>query len=164
MFRSYLSSPVGTLEIHADEHALLSVQFCDSALPAEENALTRETRAQLNAYFLGELMQFDLPLKPTGTAFQQQVWQQLIRIPYAETCSYKEVAEQVGQIKAMRAVGAANGRNPIAIIVPCHRVIGSNGRLTGYAGGLQRKAWLLEHEARCAKPAQTTTGRTGYLL
>ncbi len=107
-----------------------------------------ETIAQLKAYFAGELCQFDLPLKMSGTDFQKNVWQQLTTIPYGEIVSYKNIAERVHSPKAMRAVGLANGKNPISIIVPCHRVIGTNGKLTGYGGGLHRKQWLLAHEAR----------------
>jgi methylated-DNA-[protein]-cysteine S-methyltransferase len=107
----------------------------------------REVVEQLNAYFAGELLDFDLPLEMDGTDFQRQVWQGLREIPYGETISYGELARRVGNPKASRAVGLANGRNPIAIIVPCHRVIGADGSLTGYGGGLDRKVWLLEHEA-----------------
>ncbi|WP_292977763.1 methylated-DNA--[protein]-cysteine S-methyltransferase [Nitrosomonas sp.] len=113
----------------------------------DENAIPfRETVAQLSAYFAGELHEFDLPLKAAGTPFQQTVWQALSTIPYGKTVSYKDIAEQVHLPKASRAVGMANGRNPISIIIPCHRVIGANGKLTGYGGGLHRKEWLLEHE------------------
>ncbi len=107
-----------------------------------------ETIVQLKAYFAGELCQFDLPLKLSGTVFQKTVWQQLTTIPYGETVSYKSIAEHIYAPKAVRAVGLANGKNPISIIVPCHRVIGANGKLTGYGGGLHRKQWLLTHEAR----------------
>ncbi|BBL35729.1 methylated-DNA--protein-cysteine methyltransferase [Nitrosomonas stercoris] len=106
----------------------------------------KETIAQLNAYFAGELHEFDLPLKASGTPFQEAVWHALATVPYGETVSYKEIAERVHLPKASRAVGMANGRNPISIIIPCHRVIGANGKLTGYGGGLERKEWLLEHE------------------
>lgn len=113
----------------------------------DENAIPfNETVAQLNAYFSGKLHEFDLPLKPTGTPFQEAVWQALTTIPYGKTVSYKDIAEHVNLPKAARAVGMANGRNPISIIIPCHRVIGANGKLTGYGGGLHRKEWLLEHE------------------
>jgi methylated-DNA-[protein]-cysteine S-methyltransferase len=104
--------------------------------------------AQLAAYFAGELTEFDVPLHMVGTDFQRRVWQGLCQIPFGETWSYVELAGKVGNIKACRAVGLANGRNPISIIVPCHRVIGADGTLTGYGGGLDRKAWLLGHERR----------------
>lgn len=106
----------------------------------------KEAITQLNAYFAGKLHEFNLPLKAAGTPFQEAVWQALTSIPYGKTVSYKDIAEQVNLPKAARAVGMANGRNPISIIIPCHRVIGTNGKLTGYGGGLHRKEWLLEHE------------------
>jgi methylated-DNA-[protein]-cysteine S-methyltransferase len=106
-----------------------------------------DVREQLDAYFAGERQTFDLPLQMTGTPFQKQVWQGLMAIPYGTTISYAELARRIGRPGASRAVGAANGRNPIGIIVPCHRVIGANGTLTGYGGGLDRKEWLLAHEA-----------------
>ncbi len=101
---------------------------------------------QLNEYFAGKRTNFDLPLKPKGTAFQQKVWQALLEIPFGKTMSYLELSKKLGDIKAIRAVAAANGKNPLWIIIPCHRVIGSDGSLTGYAGGLRRKEWLLRHE------------------
>jgi len=107
---------------------------------------------QLESYFLGTLRQFEVPLDPVGSEFQLKVWSALSRIPFGETRTYGEIAREVGQPKAARAVGLANHDNPIAIVVPCHRVIGANGRLTGYGGGLNRKRWLLEHEARHVQP------------
>lgn len=107
----------------------------------------QQASMQLQQYFVGERQHFSLPLAPTGTRFQQQVWQALCAIPFAHSCSYGTIAHYLQNPKAVRAVGAANGRNPIAIVVPCHRVIGANGSLTGYAGGLQRKLWLLQHES-----------------
>jgi methylated-DNA-[protein]-cysteine S-methyltransferase len=103
--------------------------------------------SQLAAYFAGQLRDFDVPLAPEGTEFQKKVWRELCRIPFGETISYSELARRIGQPTASRAVGLANGRNPIAIIVPCHRVIGADGSLTGYGGGIDRKKWLLGHEA-----------------
>lgn len=108
----------------------------------------KEVIAQLKAYFAGELQVFDLPLKATGTLFQKSVWKSLTTIPYGETVSYKTIAERIHSPKAVRAVGLANGQNPVSIIVPCHRVIGASGKLTGYGGGLPRKQWLLAHESR----------------
>jgi methylated-DNA-[protein]-cysteine S-methyltransferase len=105
-----------------------------------------QTERQLAEYFAHQRQQFDLPLDPLGTAFQKQVWQQLAQIPFGETLSYGELAKRLGSPTASRAVGAANGRNPISIVVPCHRVIATNGGLTGYAGGVDRKQWLLQHE------------------
>lgn len=115
----------------------------------ESHPLVRAALDQLTEYFAGARFQFDLPLAPQGTAFQKSVWQALVEIPYAETRSYADIARRIRRPKAVRAVGAANGRNPIAIIVPCHRVIGSNGTLVGYGGGLPMKQMLLELEARC---------------
>jgi methylated-DNA-[protein]-cysteine S-methyltransferase len=105
-----------------------------------------ETKQQLTAYFAGTLTKFDLPLQRQGTTFQQGVWEVLKTIPYGTTMSYGELARQIGQPSASRAVGLANGRNPVSIVVPCHRVIGANGKLTGYGGGIERKQWLLNHE------------------
>jgi methylated-DNA-[protein]-cysteine S-methyltransferase len=116
-----------------------------------DDALLRPAREQLRAYFAGELLDFDLPLAAAGTEFQQRVWQALGAIPYGATASYAAIARAIGSPTATRAVGAANGRNPIAIIVPCHRVIGKDGTLTGYGGGLARKQWLLRHEAGVLK-------------
>ncbi|MBU2278729.1 MAG: methylated-DNA--[protein]-cysteine S-methyltransferase [Gammaproteobacteria bacterium] len=119
--------------------------------PSAEQHL-QQTVEQLLEYFAGSRQQFSLTLAPVGSFFQQRVWQALCAIPYAQSCSYGAIATQLQNPKAVRAVGAANGRNPIAIVVPCHRVIGANGRLTGYAGGLNRKLWLLEHELKHQKP------------
>jgi methylated-DNA-[protein]-cysteine S-methyltransferase len=123
----------------------------NSEAPDHSNdSLLLECKAQFDAYFAGSLQQFELPLAAVGTDFQRAVWQQLSQIPYAELRSYQEIALALHHPKAVRAVGAANGRNPLTIIVPCHRVIGANGSLTGYAGGLERKNWLLKHEQRTA--------------
>jgi methylated-DNA-[protein]-cysteine S-methyltransferase len=103
-------------------------------------------RAQLDAYFAGEITSFDLPLSPRGTPFQQRVWAALRDIPFGETTSYGELARRIGDPKAVRAVGAANGRNPLPLVVPCHRVIGADGSLVGFGGGMDRKRWLLQHE------------------
>ncbi|WFF43018.1 methylated-DNA--[protein]-cysteine S-methyltransferase [Salinicola endophyticus] len=139
--------PLGEIEIRASEAGLTWVGFVtDASDNARPSALTRHCAQQLDAYFAGELTHFDLPLAPAGTDFQRQVWQALTRIGFGETRSYAEQAQAIGRPSATRAVGAANGRNPLAIVVPCHRVIGANGRLTGYAGGLERKRWLLAHE------------------
>jgi methylated-DNA-[protein]-cysteine S-methyltransferase len=110
------------------------------------DTMLRETRKQLTAYFAGKLRTFDLPLAPNGTEFQRKVWTALTKIPYGTTTSYAAIARSIQSAAAIRAVGAANGRNPIPIIVPCHRVIGSDGSLTGFGGGLDRKRWLLHHE------------------
>jgi methylated-DNA-[protein]-cysteine S-methyltransferase len=145
-------SPVGELLLTADGDALTGLYMdvrrgrLDPG-PRRELPLFAEAEAQLGAYFAGELVDFDLPLAPRGSPFQLEVWEALRGIPYGETISYGELALRVGRPGAARAVGAANGRNPIGIVVPCHRVIGSNGTLTGYAGGIDRKRRLLELES-----------------
>jgi methylated-DNA-[protein]-cysteine S-methyltransferase len=143
----YLNSPLGLLEITASEQGLTNVSFCDAANRKVSQHPTLERAAeQLKAYFLKELTEFDLPLAATGTAFQQKVWRALTGVPYGRTASYRDIAIAIANPKGVRAVGLANSKNPLAIIVPCHRVIGANGTLTGYAGGLDKKAWLLQHE------------------
>jgi methylated-DNA-[protein]-cysteine S-methyltransferase len=145
-----VESPVGPLSITVAEGALRSLHL-DGASEAErgsrdDSAVLSSVVAQLDAYFEGTLHAFDVPLGGDGTAFQRAVWDALTRIPYGTVASYGEVARRVGKPSAARAVGAANHNNPIAIIVPCHRVVGANGSLTGYAGGVWRKEWLLKHE------------------
>jgi methylated-DNA-[protein]-cysteine S-methyltransferase len=149
MFTQFIDSPLGPVEITASHQGICAIRF-DSMLsqPATPSVLTERAAQQLRAYFAGDLSQFDLPLDAKGTEFQQQVWQALCAVPYGTTCSYSVIARSINNVKAVRAVGAANSRNPIAIVVPCHRVIGANGTLTGYAGGLDKKAWLLKHEQR----------------
>ncbi len=153
-------SPIGPIEVRATGAAVTAVEYVEDlpaadaighescAASASAHSLLEEAQRQLAAYFAGSLRCFDLPLALEGTPFQRQVWQQLQRVGYGETASYGEIAEAIDNPKAVRAVGAANGRNPVAIIVPCHRIIGSGGRakLTGYGGGLWRKEWLLRHE------------------
>jgi methylated-DNA-[protein]-cysteine S-methyltransferase len=130
----------------------------------EQAAPFREAVRQLDEYFAGTRRRFDLPLAPAGTPFQQRVWQGLTEIPYGETISYAELARRIGRPAAVRAVGAANGRNPLAIVVPCHRVIGSDGRLVGYGGGLPVKAALLELERRAGAPARSFSASQGVLF
>jgi methylated-DNA-[protein]-cysteine S-methyltransferase len=149
-----IQSPIGDLSLVSDGESLSGLFMSDhKGGPRLESGWQHgETRfdalcAQLTAYFAGDLREFDVPLAPHGTDFQMKVWQELRRIPFGETISYGELARRIGQPTASRAVGAANGQNPISIIVPCHRVIGANGTLTGYGGGIERKKWLLEHEA-----------------
>ncbi len=162
MITAYLSmpSPVGDLLLTAVESGLTRVWFEEhrhggSVRPEWRPAgsvggaaarTLRAAREQLDAYFAGDLTTFDLPLAAGGTPFQQRVWAALLTIPFGHTTSYGTLAARIGEPKASRAVGAANGRNPISIIVPCHRVIGSSGKLTGYGGGMERKRWLLVHE------------------
>ncbi|MCL2562091.1 MAG: methylated-DNA--[protein]-cysteine S-methyltransferase [Rikenellaceae bacterium] len=145
----YYSSPIGRLVIAADgEGYITDLTFGrvpHGAVEGETEALAVAER-QLDEYFAGKRMEFELPLRPSGTSFQQNVWCELQRIPYGRTASYGQVAAAVGKPRAARAVGMANNRNPIAVIIPCHRVIGSNGALTGYAGGLEVKKRLLELE------------------
>lgn len=140
-------SPIGLLKIRASEEGLTEIDYVDSRDETPRpNAFTRQCQTQLTEYFAGKRREFDLSLAPQGTEFQQQVWMALREIPYGQTCSYSSLAEQLNRPGAQRAVGAANGKNPLSIVVPCHRVIGRSGRLTGYAGGLDRKEWLLMHE------------------
>ncbi len=144
---AYFHSPIGFIELRSDGQAIVSAHYVEAPTQAHKpDHLLMQVAHQLTAYFAGEITAFDLPLRLKGTAFQLSVWQQLLQIPYGETRSYANIARAIGNAGAMRAVGAANGANPIAIIVPCHRVIASNGTLGGYSGGLWRKAWLLRHE------------------
>jgi methylated-DNA-[protein]-cysteine S-methyltransferase len=143
-------SPIGRLLLTADGDAITALDM--EPLPERPKATTRNpvltaARKQLDRYFAGRLTEFDLPLAPAGSPFAQQVWLELQQIPFGETVTYAELARRVGRPGHFRAVGAANGRNPISIIVPCHRVVGSNGSLTGYGGGIDRKRWLLDHES-----------------
>ncbi len=143
----YINSPVGLLEMGITSGHLFQLHFADSKRYEESaDPLFDETEKQLNAYFAGTLQQFDLPMEQEGTDFQQKVWKELLEIPFGKTVSYLELSKRIGDVKAIRAVGTTNGKNNIAIIYPCHRVIGSDGSLTGYAGGLHRKQWLLKHE------------------
>ena len=152
---AHLESPVGTLLLTAAEDRLAGLY-----LPAEERApdpswaeggaFLDEVQRQLHAYFAGEREAFDMPVAPIGTAWQRRVWDELARVPYGQTISYAELARRAENPSAIRAAGAANGRNPISIVIPCHRVIGADGTLTGYSGGLDAKRWLLAHEGVAA--------------
>lgn len=160
-------SPLGPVLITASEQGIHHILFDDMpealgllaqperVIENPTHPLIVQTRQQLKEYFAGDRQQFDLPLAARGTPFQQGVWQQLCRIPYSVTWNYGELAHALGRPTAARAVGMANGRNPLSIVVPCHRVIGKNRHLTGYAGGLERKAWLLEHEQSYSNRHQT---------
>ena len=144
-----MSSPLGALRLYAATDELVGLYLPARPAPpavARRVDVLRSTAAQLAEYFAGQRHVFDLPLRPRGTGFQALVWDALMRIRIGETRSYRELARSIGRPAAYRAVGAANGQNPIAIIVPCHRLIGSNGDLTGYGGGLDVKRWLLDHE------------------
>ena len=149
-----LDTPLGEVLLAGDGQGLRRINFLRGNRPVQpephwerDAAPFEEALRQLRAYFGGSLQTFDLPLAPVGTQFQQRVWRALREIPYGETISYGELARRIGDGKASRAVGAANGRNPLPIVIPCHRVIGSSGKLTGFAGGLHLKEGLLSHEA-----------------
>ncbi len=155
----YHQSPIGKLLLAGDGDSLSLLGFPRGKMQRQHGtdwvldaAPFRATAAQLEQYFAGELIQFKLPLKAVGTPFQQTVWDALTQIPYGKTWSYGELAQRIGKPKASRAVGAANGLNPIPIIIPCHRVIGSNGKLTGFGGGLDTKEFLLHLEAQRQTP------------
>jgi methylated-DNA-[protein]-cysteine S-methyltransferase len=152
VFSTVIDSPIGVLELTSDGTALTEIRFIDDEVEPERRDLDtdpvlQQTVRQLEEYFDGERTDFDLPLSFAGTAFQKQVWSTLLEIPYAETWSYADLARRIGQPTAFRAVGAANGQNPLPVVVPCHRVVGANGSLTGYGGGLDRKRTLLQLEA-----------------
>lgn len=145
-----VASPIGPVRLVGDRDVLVGLYLGEEkGVTATESVtpLLREAAAQLEAFFAGTLNRFDLPIRLDGTPFQRQVWDALLAIPYGRTISYKQLALQVGSQAGFRAVGAANGRNPISIVVPCHRVIAHDGKLGGYGGGLPRKRWLLDHEA-----------------
>jgi methylated-DNA-[protein]-cysteine S-methyltransferase len=154
-FTVYHDSPLGPLELAGDDAQLARVLFCQARhkpapglapSPGDLPAAVAQAIQQLDEYFAGTRRHFELPLSPQGTAFQQRIWDLLGDIPYGSTISYHELSQRHGNLKAIRAVGMANGSNPICIIIPCHRVIGSDGKLVGYGGDLWRKAWLLKHE------------------
>lgn len=155
LFSTTVDSPVGDLSLVASDHALVALVWqreahrnaFENAVDQPNHSVLRETKRQLREYFAGKRRQFDIALDFRGTEFQRRVWSTLLAIPYGETRTYGQIAEQIGNPAAVRAVGAANGRNPISIIAPCHRVIGMNGDLTGFGGGLDAKAYLLALEA-----------------
>lgn len=153
LWETMMASPVGALRLVASERGLRAVLWGDDRVVVGETIIgfdtagvLRDTLAQLGEYFAGTRHGFDLPLDPVGTTFQQQAWLALRAIPYGETISYGDQARRLGDPNKARAVGAANGRNPLSIVVPCHRVVGANGALTGFGGGIENKAWLLDHE------------------
>lgn len=150
-----MPSPVGVLKLVATDTALVAVLWENEdpkrvrlaeLIENTQHPILLGTQKQLNEYFAGQRQKFDVPLDFEGTEFQQKVWQALLTIPFGDTRSYKDIAEQIGNVKAVRAVGAANGKNPISIIAPCHRVVGANGKLVGFAGGLENKDILLKIE------------------
>jgi methylated-DNA-[protein]-cysteine S-methyltransferase len=151
MYKSHYQSPIGLIEITASDAGLLSVFFIDEVEEENTNGIigndiTKQTAEYLGEYFAGNRHTFDVPLAPVGTAFQQQVWNELVKVPFGKTDTYSSIANKLNNPLSVRAVGAANGKNPISIIVPCHRIIGASGHLTGYAGGLWRKEFLLNLE------------------
>jgi methylated-DNA-[protein]-cysteine S-methyltransferase len=145
---AFYNSPIGWLKICGTEENIVSLNFHDSNpnQDSQRSPLLENCVQQVYEYFQKKRLLFDLPLLPQGTSFQKLVWGQLLEIPFGMTTSYLEIARRIGDPKAIRAVGGANGKNPIAIIIPCHRVIGASGKLVGYGGGLWRKEWLLKHE------------------
>lgn len=158
----YYKSPVGLIRIQCVVNFISAIEFFgdDQSIEIEDYAATNNPVVikciqQLDEYFAGRRKQFDFPIQQQGTIFQQRVWLELQNIPFGETISYLELSKRLGNTKAIRACGTANGQNHIAIVVPCHRVIGSNGKLVGYAGGLWRKKWLLLHEANFTVPTKT---------
>lgn len=150
-----MRSPIGTLCLCAEDDQLAGLYLPDRPAPdgpVRRGGVLADAAAQLTEYFAGARRDFDLPLLPSGTTFQLEVWRALAKIPFGATCSYGDLARTIGRPSASRAVGAANGKNPLAIILPCHRVIGSGGELTGYGGGLPMKRWLLGHERAVVQP------------
>jgi methylated-DNA-[protein]-cysteine S-methyltransferase len=149
MEEAFIKTPLGVAKIVGDYLGLASISVLntDEVITEIVPEVLEDVVYQLNEYFEGKRTNFDLLLNPTGTDFQQRVWKGLLEIPYGKTVSYLQLSKTLGDVKAIRAVAAANGKNPLWIVVPCHRVIGSDGSLTGYAGGLSRKKWLLEHES-----------------
>nr|WP_294774674.1 methylated-DNA--[protein]-cysteine S-methyltransferase [uncultured Flavobacterium sp.] len=147
METAYLKTPLGIAKIEGDENGIAVISILEEGeVSAVIPSVLEEAVNQLNDYFAGNRQDFDFKINPSGTEFQQKVWQELLNIPFGKTMSYLDLSKKMGDVKAIRAVASANGRNPLWIVVPCHRVIGTDGSLTGYAGGLWRKKWLLEHE------------------
>lgn len=148
----YVSSPLCSFEIVEENGKIIAINLTKKKvtkiLMDKENRVLTKAAKQLEEYISGKRKSFDLPLEPRGTSFQKKVWKALQAIPYGKTASYQEIAKKVGCPKGQRAVGMANNRNPIAVVIPCHRVIGKNGALVGYAGGVDKKSWLLKHEQK----------------
>jgi len=160
MFYSYVDSPIGQLVLTGDAKQITALHLPEAkrapTVPADaerNDAVLQYATRQLNEYFAGKRREFQLRLNASGTDFQRRVWDAVYAIPYGTTASYRDIAEAVGSPKAVRAVGMANGRNPIPLIVPCHRIVGADGSLTGYGGGLPTKRWLLDHEQGTRLPA-----------
>jgi len=148
MLQAYINTPLGVTEITGDENGIAKISVFDEqkeTIPEIPSEL-KDAVMQLEEYFSGKRNHFTFKLNPSGTEFQKKVWEALLEIPFGKTMSYQELSIKLGDVKAIRAVASANGKNPLWIVVPCHRVIGTDGSLTGYAGGLWRKKWLLDHE------------------
>ncbi len=143
-----IKTPLGVVEIQGDQNGISKICILDEPIEitTEIPEIFNEVIFQLQDYFDGKRKEFTFAINPIGSEFQKKVWQELLQIPFGKTCSYLDLSKKLGDVKAIRAVAAANGKNPLWIVIPCHRVIGSDGSLTGYAGGLWRKKWLLEHE------------------
>ena len=150
LYKGYYSSPIGLMEVSGTEHFITAVKFTEKGQARNKPPFVIEKCIrQIDEYFQGTRKEFSLELKVEGSDFQKSVWEEMNTIKFAKTISYIELAKKLKQPLAVRAIGTANGKNPFCIIYPCHRVIGSNGQLIGYAGGLRRKQWLLEHERKC---------------
>lgn len=150
IYVTFLSTPLGHLEIKSDSDFIRSVMFVEEQGfgSTEQPEVLNNCKTQLQEYFTAQRFEFDIPVQQAGTTFQQQVWKELLKIPFGKTTSYLALSKQLNNTGAIRAVGTANGKNKLSILIPCHRVIGADGKLTGYSGGLYRKQWLLEHEAK----------------
>lgn len=148
MEEARIRTPLGTATLRGNQSGVCSISVSDGHLEQEVvPEVLAQACIQLQEYFRGERQRFDFPIRPEGTPFQQRVWQELRKVPYGHTLSYLELTKKLGDVKAIRAVASANGRNPLWIVIPCHRIIGSDGSMTGYAGGIHRKKWLLNHES-----------------
>ena len=150
-YTAYYESPLGWIEVKGNDLGIISVFFVDEQGASCKNPLVAQCVEELEEYFQNKRTVFTVPLYPHGTDFQKRVWTALRTVPYGKTASYLDMANEIGNPKAVRAIGGANSRNPISIIVPCHRIIGKNGTLVGYEGGLWRKEWLLKHEGSLTK-------------
>jgi methylated-DNA-[protein]-cysteine S-methyltransferase len=157
LFFSYIDTPLGELELTSSDDHLLSALFVKTEKnvldkqPVLYSEINEEAKKQLDAFFKKEITQFNLPINPAGTEFQKTVWNELIKIPFGTTISYLTLAKKLGDVNSIRAAASANGKNTITIIIPCHRVIGTDGKLVGYSGDMYRKQWLLEHESNQEK-------------
>lgn len=157
LYYDYIDTPLGELELTSSNSYLLSALFVKTEKnvldkqPVLSSPVNEEAKKQLNAFFKKELTQFELPINPAGTEFQKMVWSELVKIPFGTTISYMTLAKKLGDPNSIRAAASANGKNPITIIIPCHRVIGTDGKLVGYSGDMWRKQWLLDHESKQEK-------------